>query len=313
MKKLLLYFMIFGAINLNAQTTIFEDSFETYFDFTINDFGSWNGIDVDLLPTYLGGLPDGAAAWENAGDAQAFMIFNPTAAGVTNATSGTEVRNFDPRTGLRYAACWAGVPAPPVTANNDWLISPPVTLGSTGNVMSFWAKSMSSSYGLERYRVAIFVGTDNPTPAQFIFLAGSPTALTAPYPDWQERVISSTQLNPYNGQTVRFGIQCVSPDAYMFMVDDFKVTTTGLSVNESLAKKFSTYPNPANSLVNISNNDNIVFTNVAINDINGRTVKTMKVNNLSEVQLDVNELSAGVYFMNITTDSGIAVKKFIKN
>jgi hypothetical protein len=59
--------------------------------------------------------------------------------------------------------------------------------------------------------------------------------------------------------------------------------------------------------------NNIVFTNVAINDINGRTVKTMKVNNLSEVQLDVNELSAGVYFMNITTDSGIAVKKFIKN
>ena len=64
-------------------------------------------------------------------------------------------------------------------------------------------------------------------------------------------------------------------------------------------------------VVNISNNDNIVFTNVAINDINGRTVKTMKVNNLSEVQLDVNELSSGVYFMNITTDSGIAVKKFI--
>lgn len=313
MKKLLLSFLMIGAISSNAQTTIFEDSFETYIDFSVSDFGSWGVIDVDLLATYLGGLPDGTPAWDNAGDPQAFMIFNPTVAGVTNNTTAPDLRNFDSRTGLKYAACWAGVPAAPVTANNDWLISPPVTLGSTGNVMSFWAKSLSSSYGLERYRVAIFVGTGNPTPAQFVYLAGSPVALTAPYPAWEERVISSTQLNPYNGQTVRFGIQCVSPDAYMFMVDDFKVTTTGLSVNESLAKKFSAYPNPANSVVNISNNDNVVFTNVAINDINGRTVKTMKVNNLTEVQLDVNELSAGVYFMNITTDSGIAVKKFIKN
>jgi hypothetical protein len=313
MKKLLLSFLMIGAISSNAQTTIFEDSFETYIDFSISDFGSWGVIDVDLLNTYIGGLPEGTDPWENASGPQAFMIFNPTAAGVTNAATGTDLRNFDPRTGLKVAACWAGVPAAPVTANNDWLISPPVTLGSTGNVLSFWAKSLSSSYGLERYRVAIFVGTGNPTPAQFVYLAGSPVALTAPYPAWEERVISSTQLNPYNGQTVRFGIQCVSPDAYMFMVDDFKVTTTGLSVNESLAKKFSAYPNPANSVVNISNNDNVVFSNVTINDINGRTVKTMKVNNLTEVQLDVNELSAGVYFMNITTDSGIAVKKFIKN
>lgn len=311
MKKLLLILLVSCAFNTNAQTTIFEDSFETYIDFSINTFGSWGGIDVDLLPTYTGGTD--TPTWDGAGDPQAFQIFNPTVAGVTNASSGTEVRNFDPRTGLKFAACWAAVPAAPVTANNDWLISPPITLGSTGNVMSFWAKSMSNTYGLERYRVAIFVGSGNPTPAQFVYLAGSPTALTAPYPAWEERVISSTQLNPYNGQTVRFGIQCVSPDAYMFMVDDFKVTTTGLSVNESLAKKFSAYPNPATSSVTISNNDNITLTDVVINDINGRTVKTMKVNNLSEVQLDVNELSAGVYFMNITTDEGVAVKKFIKN
>jgi hypothetical protein len=56
-----------------------------------------------------------------------------------------------------------------------------------------------------------------------------------------------------------------------------------------------------------------LLSEVSINDVNGRTVKTLKVNNLSEVQLDVNELSSGLYFMNITTDSGIAVKKFIKS
>lgn len=311
MKKLLLSFLLVAGIGANAQTTIFEDSFETYTDFTINDFGAWNGIDVDMRPTYTGGTA--TPTWDNAGDPQAFQIFNPTAAAVTNATSGTEVRNFDPRTGVKYAACWAAVPQAPITANNDWLISPPITLGTSGNVMSVWVKSMSNSYGLERYRIAIYVGSDTPIPSQFVYLAGAPTALTAPYPNWEERVINATTLNPYNGQTVRFGIQCVTADAYMFMVDDFKVTTTGLSNNDFTASKFSTYPNPANNVVTVSNNDSILVSQITVTDINGRVVKTLAVGNVSEVEMNVAELTSGIYFMNLTTDAGKVVKKFIKS
>ncbi len=79
------------------------------------------------------------------------------------------------------------------------------------------------------------------------------------------------------------------------------------------ANKFATYPNPVTDNVTISNSDNILLTDVNITDINGRTVKNIKVNNLSEVQMNVSELMAGVYFMNVTTDSGKVVKKFIKN
>lgn len=305
-------------MSATAQTTLFEDSFETHADFLINNFGDWNGIDVDLLNTY--GVGTGFT-WDNNGDPQAFMVFNPgaTVAPVTNATNGVggaiENRNFDPRTGVKVAACWAAVPSTTggAVANNDWLISPPITLGSSGNVLSFWVKSLSNSYGLEKYRVAVYVGSGVPTPAQFVYLAGNPVSLTAPYPAWEERVISATALNAYNGQTVRFGIQCVTADAYMFMVDDFKVTTTGLSNSEFSASAFSTYPNPANNVVTISNNDSILVSEVVITDINGRTIKTVKVDNLSEVQINVADLNSGVYFMNINSDAGKAVKKFIKN
>lgn len=92
-----------------------------------------------------------------------------------------------------------------------------------------------------------------------------------------------------------------------------KYTGTVLSNESFTANKFVTYPNPVTDNITISNENNIILTDVSITDINGRTVKNIKVNNLSEVQLNVSELTAGIYFMNVTTDSGNAVKKFIKN
>ena len=57
MKKILLSLLFLSSLMANAQTTIFEDSFETYADFAITGVGSWALIDVDLRPTYV--FPEG--------------------------------------------------------------------------------------------------------------------------------------------------------------------------------------------------------------------------------------------------------------
>ncbi len=93
----------------------------------------------------------------------------------------------------------------------------------------------------------------------------------------------------------------------------YKYTGTALNTDSFVSSKFTTYPNPVRDVISISNSENIIFTEVAITDLNGRTVKNIKVNDLSEVQINVSDLNSGVYFMNITSDSGKAVKKFIKN
>jgi len=317
MKKILLSILFLSGLSASAQLTVFEDSFETYEDFLTTGFGDWQTLDLDLLNTYTGGQATGATPWLNAGTPQAYQIFNPTTAVVTNATinvaGSEESRNFDPRTGSKYAACWAGVPASngqTATANSDFLISPVLNLGTTNNELRFWAKSMSDSYGLEKYRVYVYVGTGTPTLlSQFTLISGI-AVLTAPYPAWAENVIA---LNAYSNQSIRIGIRCVTPDAYMFMVDDFKVTSSNLKTNEFFSNKFSAYPNPTNNVVNITNSDNILLSEVSITDMNGRIVKTVNTNNLTEVQINVADLTTGVYFMNINTDSGKAVKKFIKN
>lgn len=307
-KKLLLGALLASTFGF-SQVTVFEDSFDTYNDFIITGIGQWQTLDLDLLNTYTGGDP--VTPWANAGVPQAYQIFNPVAATVSNSTAGcsasTENRNFDPRTGAKYAACWDGVPSSngqTATANNDWLVSPVINLtGATGSALSVWVKSLSDCYGLERYRIGVYVGTGTPTLAtDFTIISGVPNLL-API-TWTERTQS---LTAYDGQNIRIGIQCRSADAYMFMVDDFKITATTLSSEAFSLKGVKMYPNPATDVLNIVS-ETEELTKVSITDLNGRVVKEVS-NNLSQISLQ--DLAKGIYLVTIESATAKKVEKLI--
>ncbi len=311
MKKTLLSLFALFSIATYSQITVFEDSFDTYDDFIITGIGDWLTLDIDGLDTYSVGS---TFTWANIGVPQAFQIFNPSATTppVTNATNGvggeTENRNFDPRTGSKYAACWASPPSTTggPTANEDWLISPPIDLtGATGASLSIWVKSMSDSYGLESYRIGVYTGSGTPVSSSDFTVISGLGPLSAPYPNWAERVQS---LTAYDGQVIRIGIKCQTSDAYMFMVDDFKVTATTLSNSDFVSSKIAVYPNPVKDILNISS-DELEIQSIVLNDINGRMVKSAA--NLS--QINISDLNKGVYFAEITTNEGKSTKKIIKN
>jgi hypothetical protein len=94
------------------------------------------------------------------------------------------------------------------------------------------------------------------------------------------------------------------------IMDNFSVTQT-LSVNDFLSTKFSVFPNPTNNIINFSNDQNAVVSTIELADLNGRVVKTLKVN-ATEGQVSVSDLATGMYMMKITTDQGVAVKKIVK-
>lgn len=123
----------------------------------------------------------------------------------------------------------------------------------------------------------------------------------------------SLDLATYVGQSnLKIRFYYTGNDADSVSVDDVLVSGT-LGVNDIVSSSFITFPNPVNSAVTISNSENISLTEVTITDINGRTIKSINANNVSELEINVSDLNAGVYFMNINSDSGKAVKKFIKN
>src|SRR5690606_7102369 len=85
-----------------------------------------------------------------------------------------------------------------------------------------------------------------------------------------------------------------------------------LSVNEQLAEKFNLYPNPANNLVNITNNENMFVKEVAVYDTTGKLITTQNYNEQAEIQLNVENLASGTYLLHLQTNEGVAVKKLVK-
>jgi hypothetical protein len=102
-----------------------------------------------------------------------------------------------------------------------------------------------------------------------------------------------------------------------FIVDNYTVKATeseALLGVSTVAQKvnFTVSPNPANDFVSINSSVNTSISNVEMFDLNGRLVKSVKVDNLSSTSVNINDLSTGVYMMKITSENGIVSKKVIK-
>ena len=177
----------------------FSDDFEAYNDFALS-FGDWTLVDVDMAPTYS--ITD--VTFPNAGSAMAYIIFNPT-------TTTPPVSSGEAHSGNKYAASFAATVAP----NNDWMITPQIT-PETGHNFTFWARSYTVQYGMERFKVG--VSTTGTAPANFTPISGT-SYIEAPAA-WTQY---SYSLSSYAGQPIYVGIQCVSNDAFIFMVDDVAV------------------------------------------------------------------------------------------
>lgn len=87
--------------------------------------------------------------------------------------------------------------------------------------------------------------------------------------------------------------------------------TSVLGTNDFLSSNFNIFPNPVKNVINFSNDTNAVVSLVEMTDLNGRVIKSQKVN-ATEGQVSVSDLATGMYMMKITTDQGVAIKKIVK-
>ena len=226
----------------------------------------------------------------------AYIVMNSTAS--TPALGAAWVA----KTGAKCMAAMAEIPAGAVTANNDYLISPQIQLGTAGNTLKFWAKAITITYP-EKFKV--LVSTTGTAPANFTAI--TPAAGVSPAAAWVEYTYD---INAYQGQNVYIAIQCVSVDAFALLIDAFKVTATALGTADFFKSNFTVYPNPSNNVLNISNTNSLEITSASITDVNGRIVKEV---NSSVESINISELNAGVYFLKIKTIDGEGFTKIVKN
>ncbi len=186
----------------------FFDGFEHYPSFALS-FSPWTLIDGDGSPTY--GIQD--VDFPNSGYTGSFIIFNPA------YTDPPLTGIWEPRSGDKYAACFAARDVP----NDDWLISPKIQLGEN-STLTIWVKSVTDEYGLERFNIGIS-NTGNSI-EDFSIISESPYE-EAPV-EW---TMFEYNIQDYDNQEVYIAINCVSDDAFVFMVDDIIVKTDDAVIN----------------------------------------------------------------------------------
>lgn len=190
-----------------------EDNVETYTAFSTglqsselgeDDYmGNWTVVDADGQPTThianrdfvnnrLSGDYSTPKAW---------MVFNLEKADVASAYAA----GLTPRSGDQCFICPAAEPFDDTHGNDDWLISP--LLSGNAQTVTFYAKSISTAYGRERFEV-LYSAAGNAV-EDFVKI----TATTVD-DSWNLQSVDLPEGARY------FAIRCTSYDVWALMVDD---------------------------------------------------------------------------------------------
>jgi len=265
-------------ISVTGYNTYLTLDFESLPDFSMNFF-PWTLIDVGGGNTY--GIQ--AVTFPNNYQPMAYICFNPS-------QTSPPLVNMQPHSGARLGCSFSS--SPPYNPNNKWLITPKMSLGLNPQI-EMWVMTYNNQFGDERYNVC--VSTTGNTPASFTSLTASPEA--APV-GWTKRTYS---LSNYTNQDVYIGIQCVTNDGFIFMIDDISITSS-LGIGEpNPLDRVVVYPNPATDLLTISIPGSSAGTVTAgMSSILGERVLSVTELPVSgRILLDVHDIPTGVYLLRL--------------
>ena len=304
MKKKLFSLLTIAAVSANAQiSTIFEDSFETYTDFSVGGItstvntgkiGDWSLVDGDKSTTYgFNGI-----TFANSGKQMAYIVFNSTK--TTPVITPSTGSDWTARTGEKAMVSFAATKP----KNNDWLISPKIKLAVSDNVLKFYAKAGDEEYGMEEFNVLISTTDTNTT---------SFTKLKSEVIDYDiEYAEYSYDLSAYNGKEIYVAIQCVSNDQFGFILDDFSVSgNSSLATSDINTKQVTNvYPNPVEDSFKIDLGTTLNKANVTIElyDMVGKKVQSFDYAD----SYNISSLPKGVYVLKINDGATKVVKKIVK-
>lgn len=246
-------------------------------DFNDSDISDWNLVDED-------------------GDS-----FNWSVVQIQDAEGNPAVEAPTP---VLRSASWNSVIGP-LTPNN-WAISPAIDLtGASGLISLNWqAMAVDADYDEENYTV--YVGTVG-TVADLLTSSTTFNENLAGVNTLTDRTLD---ISNFAGETVYIAFRHHgTTDIFTMEIDNVAVVAENIaSVDTALAGSFSVYPNPAKDVLNIANSIGAEINTITVSDINGRTVKQFG----SVSQINISDLNAGVYFVNISSNEGSLTKKVVK-
>jgi hypothetical protein len=108
--------------------------------------------------------------------------------------------------------------------------------------------------------------------------------------------------NPSNSQIITWNVTgCTTGN-------DCAITGIAASISE---KNISLYPNPAFNTITIGTNNSLKINSINVYTISGKNVVNQVVSDLNTFDLNISELRAGFYIMEIKTEHGNVTKEFL--
>ena len=118
----------------------------------------------------------------------------------------------------------------------------------------------------------------------------------------------------YKAFVTYYGITVLSEETFFTTLPEND--TIEDHVDEYLLSNIKLYPNPANEYVTVLCTMNSVqLESVEVTDVHGKTVRTIAGTNDHfplQTRINVSGLAGGIYFVRVTTDKGVVMKKFVK-
>jgi len=198
---------------------------------------------------------------------------------------------------------------PAANAANNWMFSRGIDLNAGSNVTITYYVSNFQNGATTTGNLDFTVGNAQTIAAQTTVLSSETGLSDATF------TLKTVSFTPATTGTYYFGFRnfsaATATGTHAILIDTFNVTEA-LGTNEALQTQFSVYPNPAENTLNITNTINASIEAIQLSDLNGRIVKNIKVSNATETQINISDISQGVYMLKIISDKGSLIKKVIK-
>lgn len=191
-----------------------------------------------------------------------------------------------------------------VLTPDNTLTSPKISIPTTGNLeLSFKVSAADDEEGFFEEHYAVYV---IPFDSEF---TGSETPVFEETLDggyFQTAKLVKVDISSFAGQDVKLVFRHYDCTDILYIgLDDVEITQTLLAVSDAQKTQVSIYPNPTSDFLKIQNVK--VLENVRIFDMSGKIVKET-----SSSDIDVRNLSAGQYILNIYSGNEVISRKFIK-
>jgi hypothetical protein len=182
---------------------------------------------------------------------------------------------------------------------NRWLITPALSLGNFGNYLSWEAKSHDPSYPDD---YLVLVSTTTTDPAAFTDTIGNVNEENF---EWTYREVNLSEQG-YDDSIIYVAFVLRGVDNYILYLDDIKVMIDDPVSAQKLTENWlQIYPNPCTDRLQINVPE--ALTQVRLYDFLGHFILSC-----SQTSIDIQNLNAGTYFIEVETQGKVSRQRFQK-